>query len=103
MGYSLRVSSAERAREIESVVRLSCVPGVGTRGLWRILERFGSGRRALDARPGELDAVAGKQGGGALASPGLDRRVRDALDRCRALEIEILHAKIEALVEAQAD
>ena len=90
MGYSLSVSSPERAREIQSVLRLSCVPGVGTRGLWRILQRFGSGRRALDASPGELAAVAGKDCSGALASAGLDRRVRDALERCRALEIEIL-------------
>jgi len=63
---------------------------VGTRGLWRILERFGSGWSALDASPRELDAVAQKQCGGALASPALDRRVRDALDRCRTQEIEVL-------------
>ena len=84
------MSSSERALEIQSVLRLSCVPGVGTRGLWRILERFGSGRRALDASPRELDAAAGEECSGALASPGLDRRVRDALDRCRTPEIEIL-------------
>gem|GEM_PF-3994413 len=59
MGYSLSVSSPERAREIQSVLRLSYVPGIGTRALWRILNRFGSGRRALAARPGELDAAAG--------------------------------------------
>ena len=90
MGYSLSVSSSERAREIQAVLRLSCVPGVGTRGLWRILKRFGSGQRALDARPEDLDATAGKECSGALASPGLDRRVRDALGRCRTPEIEIL-------------
>ena len=90
MGYSLSRSSSERAREIRSVLRLSCAPGLGTRGLWRILRRFGSARRALEARPGQLDAAAGKECSGALASPGLDRRVRDALDRCRTPEIEIL-------------
>ena len=90
MGYSLSVSSSERAREIQAVLRLSCVPGVGTRGLWRILKRFGSGQRALDARPEDLDAAAGKECSAALASPGLDRRVRDALGRCRTPEIEIL-------------
>ena len=90
MGYSLSVSSPERAREIQSVLGLSCVPGVGTRGLWRILQRFGSGQRALDASPGELAAAAGKDCGGVLASAGLDRRVRAALERCHALEVEIL-------------
>ncbi len=90
MGYSLSVSSSERVREIQAVLRLSSVPGVGTRGLWRILKRFGSGQRALDARPEDLDAAARKECGGALASPGLDRRVRDALGRCRTPEIEIL-------------
>ncbi len=66
------------------------MPGVGTRALWRILTRFGSGRRALEASGGELDAVAGMRCSDALASPELDRRVCDALDRCRTLGIEIL-------------
>ena len=90
MGYSLSVSSPERAREIQSVLRLSCVPGIGTRALWRILNRFGSGRRALDARPGELDAAAGTACREALASSELQDRVREGLDRCRTPEIEIL-------------
>ena len=90
MGYSLSVSSSERVREIRAVLRLGCVPGVGTRALWRILNRFGSGRRALDATTGRLDAAAGTACRDALASPELDRRVRDALDRCRTPEIEIL-------------
>ena len=84
------MSSSSRAREIQSVLQLGCVPGVGTRALWRILNRFGSGRRALDASPAELDSVAGTECGAALASPGLQRRVRDGLDRCRAPAIEIL-------------
>ena len=90
MGYSLSVSSSERVREIQAVLRLGCVPGVGTRALWRILNRFGSGRRALEAGPGQLDAAAGTACSDALGSPGLDRRVRDGLDRCRTPEIEIL-------------
>ena len=89
MGYSLSVSSSERAREIQAVLRLGCVPGVGTRALWRILSRFGSGRRALDANPARLDAEAGTACHDVLASPGVDRRVHDALDRCTP-EIEIL-------------
>ena len=90
MGYSLSVSSSERAREIQAVLRLGCVPGVGTRALWRILSRFGSGRRALDASPAKLDAEAGTACRDVLASPAVDRRVHDALDRCRTPEIEIL-------------
>ena len=90
MGNSLSASSPERVREIESVLRLGCVPGVGTRGLWRILERFGSGRRALGASPEELDAAAGTACSDALSSPDLDSRVRDGLKRCRTPEIEIL-------------
>ena len=90
MGNSRSVSSSARSSEIQSVLRLGCVPGVGTRALWRILNRFGSGRGALDARPEALDAVAGTRCGKALASSELDRRVRDALDRCRTPAIEIL-------------
>ena len=84
------MGSSARAREIQAVLRLGCVPGVGTRALWRILTRFGSGRRALDAHPQELDAVAGAKCAGSLASSGLDRRVHEALDRCRSASIEIL-------------
>jgi len=90
LGYSLSVSSSERAREIQAVLRLGCVPGVGTRALWRILSRFGSGRRALDASAAKLDAEAGTACRDVLASPGVDHRVHDALDRCRTPEIEIL-------------
>ncbi len=93
------MSSSERAREIQSVLRLGCVPGVGTRGLWRILERFGSGRRALAARPAELDSVARAKCSAALASPGLQRRVRDGLERCRACAMEILLWTDEAYPE----
>jgi DNA processing protein len=87
---SLSESSSARFIEIESVLRLACVPGVGTRALWRILDRFGSGRRALNARSGELDAAAGTRCGEALASSELDRSVRDAMDRCRTSAIAIL-------------
>ena len=100
MGSSLSIDSSERACEIRSVVQLGCVPGVGTRALWRILDRFGSGRRALAARPGELDAAAGKECSAALASPVLERRVRDALDRCRTDAIEVLLWTDEAYPES---
>ncbi len=90
MGNSLSVSSLSRASEIRSVLQLGCVPGVGTRTLWRILNRFGSGRRALEASPAELDSVAGTECRAALASPGLQSKVRDGLDRCRTRAIQIL-------------
>ncbi|MCH7889974.1 MAG: DNA-protecting protein DprA [Gemmatimonadetes bacterium] len=90
MGDFLSMGPSERVYEIQSVLRLGCVPGIGTRALWRILTRFGSGRRALEGSRGELDGVAGMRCSDALASPELDRRVCDALERCRTLEIEIL-------------
>ncbi len=93
------MSSSARAREIRAVLQLGCVPGVGTRGLWRILTWFGSGRRALSAAPDELDEVAQKECSRALASPGLERRVQDALDRCRTASIEILLWTDEAYPE----
>ena len=93
------MSSSARADEIRAVLQLGCVPGVGTRGLWRILTRFGSGRRALSAAPDELDEVAKKECSRALASPGLERRVQDALDRCRTASMEILLWTDEAYPE----
>ncbi len=90
MGNSLTIDAAEREREIRSVLRLGCLPGVGTRTLWQILDRFGSGRRALDAGPAELDAAAGRKCSVALASAEPARRAQDAMDRCREKSIEIL-------------
>jgi DNA processing protein len=90
LGNSLTADSPEWQCEIRSVLRLGCVPGVGTRALWRILGRFGSARRALDASPAKLDAVAGCECSVALASSVIERRVRDAMDRSRALSIKIL-------------
>ena len=86
----MNLGSSERVSKIQSVLRPRSVPGVGTRALWRILNRFGSGRRALAARPVELDAVAGMRCSEALASPGLESRVRDGLDRCRTPALAIL-------------
>ncbi len=90
MGNSLTIDAAEREREIRSVLRLGCLPGVGTRTLWQILDRFGSGRRALDAGPAELDAAAGRKCSVALASAEPARRAQDAMDRCHEKSIEIL-------------
>ncbi len=90
MGNSLTIDAVEREREIRSVLRLGCLPGVGTRTLCQILDRFGSGRRALDAGPAELDAAAGRKCSVALASAEPARRAQDAMDRCREKSIEIL-------------
>ncbi|HIF05705.1 MAG TPA: DNA-protecting protein DprA, partial [Gemmatimonadetes bacterium] len=90
LGNSLTIDAVEREREIRSVLRLGCLPGVGTRTLWQILDRFGSGRRALDAGPAELDAAAGRKCSVALASAEPARRAQDAMDRCREKSIEIL-------------
>jgi DNA processing protein len=72
---------------------------VGTRGLWRILTRFGSGRRAVEAKSGDLDVAAGTECREALASAELDQRVRNALDRCRKLKIQTLLWSDEAYPE----
>lgn len=93
------MTSSDRALEIQSILRLGCVPGVGTRGLWRILNRFGSGRQALNAGSTELDSVAGRPCSAPLASTAVEHRVRDALDRCRAPGIEILLWTDEAYPE----
>ena len=87
---SLTVSSADREREVDAVLRLGCLPGVGTRTLWRILERYGSATRALRAPNAELSSWVTSDVGAALSSPELDRRVKRALDRCRAREIDVL-------------
>ncbi len=83
--------SGERAREVEAVMRLHCIPRVGTRTLWRILERFGSGVAALEAPAARLNAVAGSShAAAALGAPELNERVAGALKRCAASDMQVL-------------
>ncbi len=39
---SLTVDSPDREQEVDAVLKLGCLPGVGTRTLWRILETYGA-------------------------------------------------------------
>ena len=87
---SLKNWSPERAREVEAVMRLHCLPRVGTRTLWRILERFGSGVAALEAPSSHLNAVAGFRTAAALRAPELNERVERAWQRCTASEMRVL-------------
>jgi len=87
---SLTVDSPDREQEVDAVLRLGCLPGVGTRTLWRILETYGSGAEALRVSVADLNSCVGSDVGTALFSSELDLRVRRALDRCRVMEIEVL-------------
>ncbi len=71
-------------------MRLHCLPRVGSRTLWRILERFGSGVAALEAPSSHLNAVAGFRAAAALRTPELNERVERALQRCTASEMRVL-------------
>ena len=82
--------SPERAREVEALMRLQCLPGVGTRTLWRILERFGSGVAALEAPAAQLRAVGARSAAADLGAPQLDDRLRGALARCARSDIDVL-------------
>ena len=87
---SLTVDSPDREQEVDAVLKLGCLPGVGTRTLWRILETYGSGAEALRVSVADLNSCVGSDVGTALFSSELDLRVRRALDRCRVMEIEVL-------------
>lgn len=71
-------------------MRLHCLPRVGSRTLWRILERFGSGVAALEAPSSHLNAVAGFPTAAALRAPELNKKVERALERCTASEMRVL-------------
>ena len=71
-------------------MRLHCLPRVGSRTLWRILERFGSGVAALEAPSSHLNAVAGFPTAAALRAPELNEQVERALERCTASEMRVL-------------
>ena len=89
--YDPKDWSPERAREVEAIMRLHCIPRVGTRTLWRILERFGSGIAALEARPPQLDALVGSRGAtAALKAPVLHDRVERAMKRCTGSDMRVL-------------
>jgi DNA processing protein len=80
----------ERSREVDAIMRLQCIPGVGTRTLWRVLERFGSGLAALDAPSAQLNAVAGSKAAASLRAPELKERVADAMQRCVRSRMRVL-------------
>ena len=86
----LKGCSPERAREVEALMRLHCLPGVGTRTLWRILERFGSGVAALQAPSARLGATVGPGTSAALNSSELNERVDHARARYNAFDMAVL-------------
>ena len=89
--YHPKDRSPERAREVEAIMRLHCIPRVGTRTLWRILERFGFRVAALEAQPAQLDARVGSRGAAAAPkAPVLHDHVERAMKRCIGSDMRVL-------------
>ena len=80
----------ERIREVEAIMRLHCIPRVGTRTLWRVLERFGSGVAALEAPSAQLNAVAGSKAAASVGTADVNDRVERAMEGCARSGVQVM-------------
>lgn len=76
--------------EAEAVLRLRQTPGIGDVGLGRLLDRFGTASRALEAPSRRFAAVVGGEAAEARESPEPAREAREALDAALRLGMGVL-------------
>lgn len=90
-GARRRAGAAEADPELEALLVLKLLPGVGDVTLETLLTAFGgSPRRALAARPGTFAEVAGWDAARARRDPALGERARASLALCRRLGIRVV-------------
>ena len=78
------------AEERRALVLLRLLPGVGDRRLSRLLGTAGSARRALALTSGQFVKTLGVKAEAARRDPGIRQQADWVLERCEALQIEIL-------------
>lgn len=83
------VESPDR-REIEALVALRALKGVGDRTLFELLERFGSGREAMAASEAAFAEVAGREAASGRRGPEPRAVARKALRRAGELGLRIV-------------
>lgn len=76
--------------ELEALVALRTLEGVGDRTLFELLQRFGSGREAMAASDGAFAEVAGREAASARRGPDPRAVARDALRRAGELGLRIV-------------
>lgn len=80
---------AARRRELEALLMLDALPGVGPRTVHRLLLQAGSAS-ALLARPGALEEAVGPEAAAAADDPDLRQRMRRGLDLAERMEMRVL-------------
>ena len=76
--------------EHRALILLRLLPGVGDRRLTRILRATGSARRTLDLSSAKFAKALGPKAERARRDSKMRHRVTQILERCQALDIEIL-------------
>ena len=92
MGPALTAATgagADRA-ELEALIALARLPGLGDRGVWRVLGGFGTARRALSAGDTAFRSLAGAAAAEGRAASDLWDRARDVIATAEARGLEIL-------------
>jgi len=84
------VADPDEAAETAALLVLRCLPGVGDRTTIRLVEEFGSARRALEAPTGAFAAWAGKDAARARNDPAVRDRARQAEKRARESGVGIV-------------
>ena len=69
------LSRAGDLQEVRALLRLDAMPDLGLRTILRLVEEFGSGRRALSAPASVFDQVCGRRLSGGRRDPALADRV----------------------------
>ena len=65
------LSRAGYLQEVRALLRLDAMPDLGLRTILRLVEEFGSGRRALSAPASVFDQVCGRRLSGGRRDPAL--------------------------------
>lgn len=80
------------ADDLLDLIHLTLVPGVGTRTIHQLLNRFETARRALDASTAELIEIphVGPKAAAAIKQPELRLAAEQTIARCEASGIELV-------------
>lgn len=76
--------------EVRALLTLKCLPGVGDRTVWEIVEELGGAREALSVSDATFARIAGRSAAEKRTDREIQRTVREALERARALDVRVV-------------
>jgi DNA processing protein len=83
-------STGSNDQELEALLVLDALPGVGPASVGRLVATFGSAERALAQDPGTLSRMLGSEAAERLRHPAVRGAVREALGRAHRLGMSVV-------------